>query len=578
MARRKIPNFIIIQSFLLLLVHNSYTSINNGYIDLKALNKKYRNTVVRIEFTSILNPSDTRLNPTHSERYSGRNSKGSHGSGFFISEYEIITNSHVVENARRGSIKIKSPASGNVEFKVEVVGLGRSKTLDLAILRLPKDEQKRFKLHSGLEKIPFLQFGDSDKLKQSDPLAVLGYPQASDELKIIQAEVTGRQYQNFGFQNFYIKHQFIEVGPGGVVQRGNSGGPVLNTEGKVIGIVSLGSYRATQGWLIPSNIATFFLKRVKKNKLGEISLRIPNLGIILNQNFPGTSVWSGAPSYITLFELGVVVREIHPKQQGAQWGLKQGDIIVGFANKQKNISCALDFSGYRVITGKMSKWPQDKTGLSNKDKPKLHLEEMIFTSSVNDDITIWYLRPEKGKGVNQIKLKTIKQKLKIDKQTILTHYSLYDLPPYELWGDFVAQDFNKYNVNYFNIPINEVLAGGALITYVEPNSLASHRGLEISKNMFGYLMQKKFIGEWYIVESINDNPVNNLKDLKKYLRKAEKKYQKLKKSSKYKAEDKILQKEHYVQIGIRTNSEANKILKMSPAFPIDEALECCRKK
>ena len=55
-----------------------------GTINLQQLNKKYRNALVRIEFTPIVNLSETILNPSKSERYVGRNSNGSHGSGFFI--------------------------------------------------------------------------------------------------------------------------------------------------------------------------------------------------------------------------------------------------------------------------------------------------------------------------------------------------------------------------------------------------------------------------------------------------------------------------------------------------------------
>ncbi|MHA2032436.1 MAG: hypothetical protein ACW99Q_23930, partial [Candidatus Kariarchaeaceae archaeon] len=68
-------------------------------IDLQGLNKKYRNSLVKIEFTPVINLEETRMNPTKSESYSGRTSKGAHGSGFFISEDEILTNSHVVEDA-----------------------------------------------------------------------------------------------------------------------------------------------------------------------------------------------------------------------------------------------------------------------------------------------------------------------------------------------------------------------------------------------------------------------------------------------------------------------------------------------
>ena len=81
--------------------------------------------------------------------------------------------------------------------------------IDLAILTFQDGELDRFKVRSGLDKIPTLQFGDSLKVKQSDPVPILGYPLASDEMKVIQAEVTGRQYHLQGFGVLPIRHQFI---------------------------------------------------------------------------------------------------------------------------------------------------------------------------------------------------------------------------------------------------------------------------------------------------------------------------------------------------------------------------------
>jgi len=270
--------------------------VSSRNIDLQSLNKKYRNAVVLIEFTPIRNLSETILNPTKSENYSGLDTKGSHGTGFFINEDEILTNAHVVEAARKGSIHIKSPATGNVKFKVTVVGIGGSGSIDLAVLHFPKDEQMRLRKLSGLSSIPALKFGDSDELDQSDPLAIFGYPTISDELKVIQAEVTGRQYQKYPGYGFLTKHQYIEVGPGGVVQEGNSGGPALDKKGLVVGMPTLGDWRGNQGWLIPINLVRAFLGRIRENQQGKISLDIPELGLVLTKNTDGTSVWAGAKS------------------------------------------------------------------------------------------------------------------------------------------------------------------------------------------------------------------------------------------------------------------------------------------
>ena len=133
----------------------------------------------------------------------------------------------------------------------------------------------------------------------------------------------------------------------------------------------------------------------------------------------------------------------------------------------------------------------------------------------------------------------------------------------------------------FSVPFAEIKEGGVLVTYVEPNSLASHRGLEISSrynnNHFmsmGYMGRSGF-GKWYIIEAINDKPVKDLKTFKAHLRKAEQKFELEKQSPEYKQELKNLYKERYAKFRIRTKSMRGEVIRFNITFPIDDALECC---
>jgi S1-C subfamily serine protease len=554
-------------------------TISPGEIDLATLKGRFQDGVVKIEFTAISNKEVTQLNPTKSEEYySG--SEPPHGSGFFISDTEILTNAHVVEQARRGSIRVKTPATGNVEFKVEVVGVGGSEDIDLAVLRLPQDELLRLKKRSGLSKVPVLSLGDSDQVKQADPLAIFGYPQSSDELKIIPAKVTGRQYLKIQAGNFICGHQFIEVGPGGVVQSGNSGGPALDRQGRVVGIPSRGSgYGSEQGWLIPSNIVAHFLDRIRGNEAGRKDLQLPKLGIGITENFPGNLVWSGAPEDCVIFELGVLVREVTSGSLAHEWGIKEGDIIVGFANRQMGVSCALDLQGYRVTTGQMKHWPPDtadaaKATTNGVEPEKLHLSELVLTSEPGDDVTLWTIR----KGVPGIQ--KVERKFAYKKPAPVAHLGAFEKPDYELWGDFVAQDFNDLNVALFEVPPREVLKGGALVTFVEPNSLASRRGMDLeSRSVYGFNWggSDEAATRWVIIDTVNGKPVANLRELKAALRGAEKAFEEKQKEPGYDPAKRILMKERYVQIGFRTNTAEGGTLHLEPAFPIDEAREVGRK-
>lgn len=552
-------------------------------LDLAGLKQQFQNALVKIEFTLITNVEETKFNPTKSESYYA-DEDPPHGTGFFISESEILTNAHVVENARAGSIRVKSPATGNVEFKAEVVGLGWSESIDLAVLRLPPDELTRFKKRSGLAEIPTLSFGDSNEVRQADPLAIFGYPEASDELKIIQAKVTGRQYLRTGFDEFVCGHQFIEVGPGGVIQPGNSGGPAIDANGKVVAVPSRGSWQATQGWLIPSRIVERFLDKIRMNDQGNENIEIPDMGVSLTENFPGTAVWAGAGEDLVLYELGVVVRDVIPGSLADKWGLKSNDILVGFANDRQNIHCALDFKGYRVTTGKMKEWPQTSTASQPEepaskpeasdepvaDAEKLHIKELIMCSLPGDKITLWYLR--KGQP-----LATLENTLEYKPAVELPHLGTFAKPDFELWGDFVAQDFNDYNSGLFEVPPEQILKGGALITYVEPNSLASRRGMKPESRApfgFAFFSGQEFITRWVIIDAVNGKKVANLKELRAELRSAEGRFEARQKEPGYDPAMKAMMKERYVQIGFRTNTTEGRVLELSPGFPIDDALEC----
>ncbi|MBM3333054.1 trypsin-like peptidase domain-containing protein [Candidatus Sumerlaeota bacterium] len=547
-------------------------------LDLAALKARHQNSIVKIEFTAITNVVETKFNPTKSEDYYA-GQEPPHGTGFFVGERDILTNAHVVEEARAGSIRIKSPATGNVEFKADIVGIAWSESIDLAVLRLPEDEVERFKKRANLKQIPALKLGDSDKVKVADPLAILGYPKASDELKVIQCKVTGRQYLKTEFDEFICGHQFVEVGPGGVVQPGNSGGPALNASGEVVGIPARAAgWAFEQGWLIPSNVVLHFLEQINQSDQGRKELKMPRLGISLTENFAGTSVWAGAPEEMIIFEVGVVVREVIPNSLADEWGLKPNDIILGFANKRQALSCSVDFKGYRVTTGRMAAWPpSDKPASASpqtnpdEEPAKLHLHEMIMMSKPGDDVTLWYVRP----GVSG--MQKIERKMVVKPPVKLPHLGVYEKPPFELWGDFVAQDFDDYNTRLFEAPPQEILKGGVLVTYTEPNSLASRRGMNLVwREPWGFVIggaRGEIATRWVIVETINDKPVKNLAELRAALRAAEKVFEQKQKEPGYDPKRKLLMRERYVQIGFRTNRSDGTVLHLTPAFPIDEALQ-----
>jgi hypothetical protein len=355
-----------------------------------------------------------------------------------------------------------------------------------------------------------------------------------------------------------------------------------------VGIPARGSgYGSEQGFLIPARIATHFLDSIRENDQGRRGLILPKLGIALMENFAGTNVLSGAPEDSVLYELGILVSEVLPGSLASRWGLKERDIILGFANSSTTLSAALDFRGYRVTTGRMATWPRElQTTITTTqvdpsatdepttggpaEPPKLHLSEMVILSRPGDPITLWYVRP----GTPGIQ--TFTRPMEHVEPVRLPPLGTYDKPAFELWGDFVAQDFNDLNVALFEIPHKEVLAGGAVVTFVEPNSLASRRGMDPSpRSLYGF----SFGGggapstSWVIIESVNGTPMKNLAELRRALRQAEQRFDRIRKQSNWKPERLPFTPERYVEIGFRSNTPQGTVLRLRPAFPIDEALE-----
>jgi serine protease Do len=191
------------------------------------------------------------------------------GSGFFINQKgDIITNAHVVDQAR--SVSIQIPSLGKRRFDVMVIGVSPER--DLALLRLVPDEHKA--LMETLGYIPMLQLGDSDTVHRADEIMALGYP-LGQSLKSTTGVVSGREHM--------AGQHMIQIDA--PINPGSSGGPSLNARGEVIGVNSAGIREAQNvGYIIPSNEVKLFLRQL--DQLGESNqvklLRKPFLGILYN--------------------------------------------------------------------------------------------------------------------------------------------------------------------------------------------------------------------------------------------------------------------------------------------------------
>ena len=274
------------------------------------------------------------------------------GSGFFINDTgELITNSHVVQDAR--AVWIRIPAMGKVMVDVEVVG--HSPERDLALLRVTPTGLQMIKEKLG--KVPYLQFGDSDQVRRADEILTLGYPLGQLSLKSTNGVVSGRE------QNL------IQVSS--AINPGSSGGPSLTSDGKVVGVTCSGILSAQNvGYIIPINDLKPILDDLRKNKL----LKKPILGVLLNNTNQEMATYFGNPT-----TGGVYVVDVYNGSVLAKAGVQVGDVLYEINGHQ------IDMYGDLTLP-----WSEDKVSVS----------DYASRLEVGEEITVVFYRKGERREIN----------------------------------------------------------------------------------------------------------------------------------------------------------------------------------
>lgn len=244
------------------------------------------------------------------ETFFGRQMSVSTGSGFIVSEDGyVMTNAHVVGSAR--SVKVKL-ASGKV-LKGEVTDLDQ--VADLALLKL----QTR-------DKLPVLEFGSSAGLRPGEWVVALGSPLSlSNTITAGIVSSCHRPSKELGIHRGGLDLEYIQTDA--AITIGNSGGPLVNLDGEVIGVNTLTAGPGIS-FAIPSDFAREFVTRANKTPrksttgpyvVGISMLTVtPDLAPILQHR--GTISED--------VEHGVLVAQVWPSSVAARAGLKKGDVIV----------------------------------------------------------------------------------------------------------------------------------------------------------------------------------------------------------------------------------------------------------
>ncbi|MBI2774806.1 trypsin-like peptidase domain-containing protein [Candidatus Dependentiae bacterium] len=279
------------------------------------------------------------------------------GSGFFINkEGEIITNAHVIDQAK--AIWIQIPGLGKQQIDVEIVGLSPER--DLALLRVPAEGLEVIKTVLG--EIPHLDFGDSNDVKRADEVMTLGYPLGQQGLKSTVGVVSGRE-----------QHLIQIDAP---INPGNSGGPSLNRSCQVVGVNTLYAPDAQNvGFIIPINQLKIVLDDLRTVKL----LRKPFLGIIFNNGSESLTNYLANPQ-----PGGLYVVDVYKGSPLAKAGVKRGDMVY-------------EINGYKLdMYGEMF-WQGEKVALIDyvsQMKLGQHVDLVVYRKGARKDISLTFEQTE----------------------------------------------------------------------------------------------------------------------------------------------------------------------------------------
>ena len=363
------------------------------------------------------------------------------GSGFIIDgNGYIITNNHVVDKAESISITL----SDNTKTEARVIG--KDPKTDLALIKI---ETKR--------PLNAVKFGDSDNIRVGDWVLAIGNPfglGSSVTAGIVSAK--SRDIESGPYDSF--------IQTDASINQGNSGGPMFNLQGEVIGISSaiFSTTGASQGvgFAIPANLAGWVISQLKEH--GEVKRGW--IGIKIQPNTPEIADSLGISA-----NQGVVVSGITEQGPAQKAGLQAGDIVLSF-NRQ----------------------PIDNT----KNLSRLIAETKIGTPA---PIEIWRSGQKQTLTV-PIELMPEETPLSAAKETA---------------SDAAETPDNGESLNIIGFTVKEISpelaeryklapsTSGVVVTDILPNSDASRKGIKIG-DIIVKIDKRNIIGESAFHEYVND--------------------------------------------------------------------------
>lgn len=245
------------------------------------------------------------------------------GSGFvYSSDGYIITNHHVIENASKITVILYD----NTEYEATLVG--SDSLSDIAVLKITPVE--------GTPLIP-MEIGNSDELVVGEGVVAIGCPAGVEFIGTVTDGIVSAINRNIEITDDYgnVQKNMTLIQTNATINHGNSGGPLINAKGQVIGINTLklsANYEGI-GFSIPINGATPIIKQLIEH--GKVVERTDEdfaygQGII---GINGSAISQDEAEYYGIPQ-GVLVVQINKGSSASVAGLRRGDIITHYNGKE----------------------------------------------------------------------------------------------------------------------------------------------------------------------------------------------------------------------------------------------------
>ena len=246
----------------------------------------------------------------------------------------VLTNHHVI-SGKNISIKV----TNNDNQIVDATVLGSDEYADLAVLRIDKDAV-----------MGTATLGESSKVEIGDTVFAVGSPLGLKYIgTVTKGILSGKdRIVNVRLSTGYYAMNVLQTDA--AVNPGNSGGPLVNINGEVIGIISMKLVEDQiegMGFAIPMEVANTYIEKLEKGE----KVERPVIGIDYTDIYSSYSLYLHKIMLSEKVKYGVVVTDVIEGYPAEKMGLKKGDVIIAIDGNKVNDSSYFRYLLYKYNVG-----------------------------------------------------------------------------------------------------------------------------------------------------------------------------------------------------------------------------------